>query len=197
MQFRVFEAGIENSGESVGAILDAFRKFPTIAQKYLCKFGLLKPDQSLADFDRSVWYPEEAMLNVFEAISSEVGTNSLYGVGRAMVENAVLPPHISDIHSALGSLDAAYHMNHRRKGVVMFDPLTGVMLEGIGHMVTTSAPEGNRITVVSNTPYPCDFERGIVGGFAARFTPTARTTHDNSAPCRRKGAESCSYVTWW
>jgi hypothetical protein len=196
MQFRTFEPGIENSGESVGAIVDGFKKFPTIAHKYLCKFGILKPEQNLADLDRSVWYPEEAMLLVLEAISNEVGMNSLYGVGRAMVENAALPPHINDIHTALGSLDVAYHMNHRKHGAVMFDVQTGMMLEGIGHF-TTSEQDANRIVVVSNTPYPCEFERGIVGGFATRFTPTARTVHDSSAPCRKKGAENCSYVTWW
>ena len=197
MQFKVFEPGIENSGEGVGAIVEGFRKFPTIAQKYLCKYGFLKPDQALADLDRTRWYPEEAFLLAFEAISGELGVNSLYGVGRAMIENAVLPPHISDVPSALGSLDVAYHMNHRKNGIVMFDPQTGIMLEGIGHFVATVEHAEKRVTIVSNTPYPCDFERGIVGGFAARFDQKAKTIHDSSAPCRKKGADSCTYVTWW
>ena len=197
MQFKVIEAGIENSGESVGAIVEGFRKFPTIAQKYLCKYGFLKPEQNIADLDRTRWYPEEAWLMAFEAISNEIGVNSLYGVGKAMIENAVLPPQINDVPSALGSLDIAYHMNHRKNGVIMFDPQTGMMLEGIGHFVTTVDPQEKRVMVVSNTPYPCDFERGIVGGFASRFDPNARTVHDSSSPCRKKGAESCTYVTWW
>ncbi|HKU40731.1 MAG TPA: hypothetical protein VJR89_21370 [Polyangiales bacterium] len=197
MQFKVFESGIENSGESVGAIVDGFKKFPTIAQKYMCKYGFLKPNQTLADLDRTRWYSEESWLQAFEAISNEVGLNSLYGVGKAMIENAVLPPQICDVPSALGSLDVAYHMNHRKKGVIMFDPQTGMMLEGIGHFVATVDAAEKRVVVVSNTPYPCDFERGIVGGFASRFDPNARTVHDSNAPCRKKGAESCTYVTWW
>jgi hypothetical protein len=197
MQFKVFEPGIQNSGESVGAIIDGFRKFPTIAQKYLCKYGILKPNQTLGELDRTVWYTEESFLLVFEAITKEVGVNSLYGVGRAMIENATLPPHICDVPSALGSLDVAYHMNHRKNGVTMFDPQTGLMLEGIGHMITTIVPDENRIVVVCDTPYPCEFERGIVSGFASRFVPTARTVHEQTAPCRKKGAESCTYVTWW
>lgn len=197
MQFKVIEPGIENSGESVGAIVEGFRKFPTIAQKYLCKYGFLKPNQTIADLDRSRWYPEESWLLAFEAISNEVGVNSLYGVGRAMVENAVLPPQIVDVPTALGSLDIAYHMNHRKNGKVMFNPETGAMLEGIGHFTMTIELEEKRVTVVSNTPYPCDFERGIVGGFANRFDASAKTIHDAGAPCRKKGAESCTYVTWW
>jgi hypothetical protein len=69
---------------------------------------------------------------------------------------ATLLPHIHDIHTALGSLDVAYHMNHRKNGMIMFDVQTGIMLEGIGHMITTNEPDARRIFVESNTPYPCD-----------------------------------------
>ena len=37
MQFKVFEPGVEVSGASLGAIVDGFRKYPTVAMKYLTK----------------------------------------------------------------------------------------------------------------------------------------------------------------
>jgi hypothetical protein len=197
MQFKPFEPGIENSGESVGAIIDGFRKFPTIIQKYLTKYDFIRPNQSVSDVDRTRWYPQESWLRAFEAIAAEVGVNSLYGVGRAIPENAPFPPHINDVRSALCSLDVAYHMNHRKNGVVMFDPQTGMMLEGIGHMVASPVENENRAVIVCETPYTCDFERGIVSGLANRFDPSAKTAHDNNAPCRKKGANSCTYVVWW
>lgn len=197
MQFKAFEPGIEVSGESVGAIVDGFKKFPTIAQKYLGKFGFLKANQSLSAIDRTRWYPQESWLSAFQAIAEEVGVNSLYGVGRLIPEHSTFPPHLHDVTSALCSLDVAYHMNHRKNGVVMFDPQTGMMLEGIGHMIATPVQGEHRVVVVCEDPYTCDFERGIISGLANRFDASAKTAHDNDAPCRKKGADSCTYVVWW
>jgi hypothetical protein len=197
MQFKAIEPGIEVSGESVGAIVDGFKKFPTIAQKYLTKYGFIKPNQSLSDIDRTRWFPQESWLQAFEAIAAEVGINSLYGVGRNIPENSIFPPHLHDVPSALASLDVAYHMNHRKQGQVMFDPQTGIMLEGIGHLITTAMETENRVVVVCDDPYACDFDRGIIAGLANRFDPTAKTSHDNNAPCRKKGADSCTYNVWW
>src|SRR5262245_37821570 len=197
MQFKPFETGIEVSGESVGAIIDGFRKFPTIAQKYLIKHGFIKPTQNVSDVDRTHWYPQESWLFAFEAIAAEVGVNSLYGVGRLIPENSTFPPHLTDVPSALGSLDIAYHMNHRKQGNVMFDAQTGMMQEGIGHMIATPVDGEQRMVVVCETPYTCDFERGVVSGLAARFDPNSKCAHDTNAPCRKKGASSCTYVVWW
>jgi hypothetical protein len=197
MQFKAFEPGIEVSGESVGAIVDGFRKFPTIAQKYLSKYGFIQPTQKVSDLDRSRWYPQESWLLAFEAIANEIGVNSLYGMGRMIPENSTFPPHLHDVPSALGSLDIAYHMNHRKNGKIMFNPETGEMLEGIGHLIATPVANEQRMIVVCGDPYTCDFSRGIIGGLANRFDPGARCSHDNASPCRKQGADSCTYMVWW
>ncbi|HWZ93311.1 MAG TPA: hypothetical protein VNW92_30835, partial [Polyangiaceae bacterium] len=123
--------------------------------------------------------------------------NSLYAIGRGIPENAVFPEQINDIRSGIGSLDVAYHMNHRKGGAVMFNPENGQMLEGIGHYGFQPSPNENRIVCVCENPYACDFDRGIIAAMANRFEARARTVHDNEAPCRKKGAESCTYVTVW
>jgi len=196
MQFKAFEPGIENSGESLGAIVAGFKKFPTVAQKYLVKYGFLKPKQGLDDLDITVWYPEDAFLRAFEAITNEVGVNSVYGVGRQIPDTARFPP-MTGILMALDSIDIAYHMNHRKNGKVMFDSQTGTMLEGIGHFVSKPVANENRSIMVCETPYPCDFERGLISAVANKLDPAARTAHDNSAPCRKNGADSCTYIVWW
>jgi hypothetical protein len=196
MQFKAFEPGIENSGESLGAIVNGFKKFPTVAEKYLIKHGFLKPNQTMADLDTSVWYPEDAFLRAFEAITNEVGLNSLYGVGRQIPETAVFPP-MNGIVMALESIDVAYHMNHRKNGVVMFDPSTGKMLEGIGHFLCKPIANENRAVMECETPYPCDFERGLISAVANKFERGAKTVHDSDGPCRKNGANSCNYNVWW
>lgn len=198
MQFKAFEPGIEVSGEALGAIIDGFRKYPTIAAKYLTKHGFIKtPDGGIDSIDRTAWYPQQSWLSAFEGITNEIGVNSLYAIGRMIPENAIFPPHINDVHSGIRSLDAAFHMNHRKGGVVMFDPQTGMMLEGIGHYGYEAVSDDNRIVCVCENPYACDFDRGIVAAMAARFEPGSKTVHDNDAPCRKKGADSCTYIVWW
>jgi hypothetical protein len=198
MQFKVFEPGIQVSGTSLGAIVDGFRKYPTVAVKYLARHGLVKSVAGKAsDIDRDGWYPLENWLAAYEGIANEIGLNSLFGIGKSIPENAIFPPHVKDIHSGIASIDVAYHMNHRKNGTVMFNPENGQMLEGIGHYGYESVTGDNRIVSVCHNPYPCDFDRGIITAMATRFEPLARTVHDNDAPCRKKGADSCTYVVMW
>src|SRR3954454_19642277 len=115
MQFKVFEPGIQVSGTSLGAIVEGFRKYPTVAVKYLTRHGLLKSAAGKAsDIDVNGWYSLDDWLPAYEGIANEIGVNSLFGIGKSIPENAVFPPHVKDIHSALGSIDIAYHMNHRK-----------------------------------------------------------------------------------
>jgi hypothetical protein len=198
MQFKVFEPGIEVSGASLGAIIDGFKKYPTVAMKYLTKYGLVKTVAGKpAEIDRGGWYSLETWLAAYEGIANEVGPNSLFGIGKSIPENATFPPHVVDIHSAIASIDVAFHMNHRKNGVVMFNPENGSMLEGIGHYAVQPSEKENRIICVCENPYPCDFDRGIITAMANRFEPLARTAHDNEAPCRKNGADSCTYVVMW
>jgi hypothetical protein len=195
MDKQLVEPGIEVNGEAVGAVVDAFKQYPSVVQKYLIKHGLLSAKQG--QIDRSAWYPLDSWLAAYQAIAKEVGLNSLYTIGRKIPENIVLPPHINDIRSSLSSMDIGYHLNHRKDGAAMFDPATGQTVEGIGHYTSTLSADESRGMVVCENPYPCELDRGIVTGFATRFEPTARVTHDNTAPCRKKGASSCTYVVSW
>jgi hypothetical protein len=196
MQFKPLEPGIEISGETVGSTIDAFRNFPSLAKKYLEKFGLIKPGQSV--LDRRAWYPQEAWLSVHAALLAEVGGNVMFEVGKAIPGGSVpMPPMAKDIHTAMVALDIGYHLNHRKNGQVMFDPATGQMLEGIGHYTHKPVPGENRIIVTATNPYDCDFDRGLLVGLVTKFEPLAKVLHDNRKPCRKKGSNSCTYIVSW
>lgn len=198
MQFKPLEPGIEVAGGSLRAIVDGFSKYPSVAMKYLTKFGLLKPGATKpSDFDSEAWYSQEAWLSAYEAIAKEVGFNSLYTIGKAIVEVTQIPKHVNDIHAGLSSLDVIYHLNHRKNGQVLFNPETGVMSPGIGNYKYQPVPNEKCIMFVCDNPYPCDFDRGLITGLATRFEPQSSTRHDNEAACRKKGAESCTYVVRW
>ena len=197
MQFKAFEPGIEVYGSSVDAFVEAFKLFPSVALKRLATNGIGTVNaKGEIKIDREAWYPQVGWLASFEGIASTVGPRALFQIGQHVPKHAILPPSITEIRSGLASLDVAYHMNHRKDGRPMFDPATGRKAKGIGCYATKdSGPR--KITAFCENPYPCDFDRGVIAGFAARFERTARVTHDDGAPCRQNGADSCTYhVTW-
>ncbi len=55
--------------------------------------------------------------------------------------------------------------------------------------------------MVSTNHYCCAFDRGVPEGFANRFRPDGITDvvvrHDDSQPCRKDGADSCTYILTW
>jgi len=197
MQFKPFEPGIEVFGASIDAIVDAFKLFPSIALKRLVNAGIGSMRGKDVVVNRDTWYPQANWLSVFEGIASEVGPRALVQIGQHVPKHAPFPPSINDIHGAMGSMDAAYHMNHRKGGRVMFDPATGQMLSGIGNYGYAPVPRERRIISVCENPYPCDFDRGIITALAARFERGSRVTHDDSAPCRKNGADSCKFIIAW
>lgn len=196
MQFKAFEPGIEVYGQNVAAVVDAFEHFKHIPSRILAaeKIGKLGPSGAI-EFDQKAWYPMEAWLRSFERIMQEVGESKLHTIGLRVPEIAVFPPGIDTIVDGIASLDVAYHMNHRKSGRVMFIG-PGKMLEGIGHYgFEQIAPR--KIRSVCDNPYPCTFDRGILTSMARRFERNATVAHDETKPCRRNGADSCTYVIEW
>jgi hypothetical protein len=197
MQFKSFEAGIDAYGASIDGIADAFKLFPSVALKRLVSFGIGSMQGKNVLIERDAWYPLDKFLAAFESIATEVGSRGLYQYGQHLPKYAPFPPSITDIRSALASIDVAYHMNHRKNGKVMFDPATGQMLEGIGHYACKMSPNEKKITLVCENPYPCDFDRGIITSMAARFEKVSRVVHEERTPCRKNGADSCTYTITW
>lgn len=198
MQFKAFERGIEVNGQTVFAIVDGFGAFSLLAGAYLLKAGIgeRQPDGTARIVPTS-WYSQEGWLSAFESVAREIGETALFDIGRSIPKNAKFPPWVTDLDSAIRSIDVAYHLNHRKAGKEMFDPATGTMLEGIGHYGYERIAGKNRIVSACNNPYPCSFDHGIVTAMATRFAPKAKVEHDRSAGCRRSGADACTYLITW
>lgn len=120
----------------------------------------------------------------------------MLSIGKKIPENALWPPGVTDISSAIPSIDAAYHMNHRCDGVSMFDPETNTMMEGIGHYLCERVSK-RKIVATSDTPYPCEFDRGIYLGLGRRFEPTLEVELIDVETSRRRGGVLSRYVLTW
>jgi hypothetical protein len=118
-------------------------------------------------------------------------------IGSKIPENAEFPSGIVDLNSAIKSIDIAYHMNHRKNEVVLYNVKTGVFTEGIGHYGYEKIPGKNLIISECWNPYPCAFDLGILTTMTKKFEPNAIIERDKSKPCRNNGADSCTYSIAW
>jgi hypothetical protein len=177
-QFKAFASGVQVNGETVYSIIDGMGAFKQSALKILAQ-------NNIADPKPGQWYSQQDWLNAFKTISDTIGSQTLFMIGKKIPENAKFPPEIDHIEKALGAIDVAYHMNHR------FGEIGTYGFKKTGD---------HTATMVCKNPYPCDFDRGIVTAMATRFKPAGSmpvVTHDDGAPCRKKGADSCTYHVKW
>jgi len=127
-------------GANLQIVLDGFGSFSVLANNILLEEGLGTNDgHGVVKFEPGSWYPLARWLKALERIGNEFGHYLLYQSGMTTPKNAVFPPTVTDIHSALRCIDIAYHMNHAAHGESMFNPGTGQMGEGIGHYVYAGA----------------------------------------------------------
>ena len=179
-EFKALDPNVEVNGETVHAVVDGMGAFKESALKILAAHGI-------ADVRAGRWYKQQAWLDAFKSISQQVGNGTLFDLGLKVPERAKLLPDISTLGKALPAIDITYHMSHRNGE--------------IGHYYFRRIAD-KTVEIVCDNPYPCDFDRGIITAFCNRFPPKgttvkARVTHDDSRPCRKQGADSCTYLMNW
>lgn len=198
MQNHVDAGQVQVLGANLQIVIDGFQSFTILANNILLEEGLGTDDGTgTVRFEAGSWYSLPRWLRTLKRIGNEFGHFLLYQSGMTTPKNAVFPPTVTDIHSALQCIDVAYHMNHALHGEAMFSPNTGEMREGIGHYRYTNVPGQKLITIESSTPYPCDFDQGIIIAMAQRFEPSARLTHADPKLCRKSGGVCCTYHISW
>jgi hypothetical protein len=177
-QFRAFSGGVLVNGQTVLSVVKGMGSFAQTGSDILARHGIQAPDPM-------AWYPQQAWLDAFQEISKSIGPRTLNQIGLSIPKSAKFPPGIASVEQGLGSLDAAYHMNHRGGE--------------IGHYTFTKTGERKGAMECRN-PYPCDFDLGIIQAVVNRFAPAGakpKIVHDASKPCRNKQGDSCTFLISW
>lgn len=195
MQYRAFEPDIEILGAAVMATFGGFGPLRTIVERVLCRDGLVDSAAPEAGIDVDGWYVQQAWLDALREIDERFGAEILFNIGAEIPNNAVFPSLAVDVHTAVASIDVAYHLNHRRAGQILYDPASKQMLDGIGHYGYERLGDTHILTTCV-TPYPCEFDLGIVATMARRFEPRTIVEHVGTE-CRRHGAQACTYALRW
>ncbi len=178
-QLTTTASGIEVSGDTVLAMTKGMRGFRKRLRHLLAERGVNNPQPNH-------WYSQDDLLDLFEAFPASVGPFMISDMGAQVAHDAKFPAEIDCVAKALTQLDALYRAGHRgaRMGSYIFQK--------------TGEDSG---TLVCSTPYPCDFDQGLIEAVASRFrgrTPGKVTVqHEEAAGCRKQGGESCTYVVQW
>ena len=192
-EFEAYNPDVEVNGRTVLSIVNGMGLLKNLGLKILTNNKIENPQKGR-------WYNQQYWLNAFKQISEEIGSYTLFEIGKSIPENAEFPPHIDSIHNALASIDIAYHMNHRLNGTPLYDPMTGKLREGIGHYKYIKIGD-KQVEMLCDNPYPCDFDHGIIYAMVNKFKPSnsqiVNIEHDYVKSCRSNGDNTCSYIVTW
>ncbi len=170
---------IQVVGASIKSVVDGLGAFQSIADQVLRQHGLENPREDL-------WYPFDQWIGAFSSLSSQLGPATLFQIGQKITKDKVFPSHVNSLKAALTAIDVAYQMNQR-----------GAKPGQIGNYFYTETGE-NSVTIISNTPFPCDFDRGIIVAMANKFRGATRITVEHEpGSCRKSGQPKCFYRIDW
>ncbi len=180
-QFKSFDPNVEVNGEVVTSILEGMGEYKEIGKKLLKNHGIV-------GIEKGAWYPLQSLLDTFKDISEKLGEPTLFLIGSKIPEVAIFPPNIESFEQGMPLIDQAYHMNHRNGdiGYYKFDTM-----------------EGKQAKMTCENPYPCEFDRGLISGFAKIFTPNGigeegvTVMIDDSVKPRREGGDITVYEIVW
>jgi len=136
------------------------------------------------------FYRAQPFLDAMKDIAQRMGRNMMTRIGERIALRVKLPPEWQDLADALEGLDRGYHSKYRGGEIGRWQYHHQGDVGGL-----------TRGTMVSTNHYCCAFDRGVLEGFARRFRPAGITDvvvrHDDSRPCRKDGANSCTYIITW
>lgn len=161
------------SGGNILSMLAAMGPFRKRGEQILQENGI-------PDVTAEGWYPLSAYVLSLRAIGEKMGPNTLFQIGRQIPNHVPLPPGLDTFEKVLASFGMAFDMNHRgaTPGAITFE---------------LKSPRA--ATIKTGTPYPCDFDRGVIAGFfqhLLRLRPQVEPVAGE--PCKARGGETCTYT---
>lgn len=157
------------SGGNVLAMLAATGAFRKTAEQLLAERGItgVSPEG---------WYPLAPCADVIHELEMKIGPNAVFRIGKEVPSHIQLPPGLDSFEKVAGAFGPAFALNHRNAG-------TG----GIEHEIT--GPDS--ATIVSGTPYPCDFDRGVILGCFQTLLHLAPHYEHDAHLCKKRGSAVC------
>lgn len=160
------------SGGNILSMLAAMGPFRKRGEQILEEHGI-------RDIGVEQWYPLQAYVDSLRTIGEKMGPNTLLQIGKQIPNHVPLPPGLDTFEKVLASFGIAFDMNHRgvAPGAITYD-----------------LKSERSATITTGTPYPCDFDRGVIQGFFQVLLSTrVKVDHDTAGGCKNRGSETCTH----
>ena len=168
------------SGIRVTATVEALDIYKQTGYKMLAEHGISEPQPD-------GWYSQQDFIDFLEAISTQVGSATVFMMGKNLGTTGPIPPQIDTLEKVLSGMDKFYKLHHRN------------VPSNEGWSFEKTGPSS--IKLVSTGPYPDDMLRGVIVGYAERFRPVAdhriHVTIDPTQPRRDTGGDSVTILVTW
>lgn len=176
-----FESNVEVLGKSIVTLVNAIPLGREYRLHILSKYGI-------ENIDNDNWYSQQQYLRAFREISIASGADLLFAIGKGVQEHAAFPPQTDCLEKALRAVDVVHALNHRGGKIGYYDLMFFDSQARVAKMICT-------------TPYPSEFDRGILATTLKRFKPTDSVNYNVllnlRKPTRRHGEDSCTYLIKW
>ncbi|MBN2134737.1 MAG: hypothetical protein JW737_03320 [Acidobacteria bacterium] len=136
-------------------------------------------DVKLGVIDPEKWYPMDVYLRMINKTYELIKEDGVRKIAETVGHRAPLPPDV-DIVQLFSILNEKYHEHHCDDNSTIDVDITSP----------------NLITIESDTPYPCEFDKTVYLEMAKRFQKSA-AIYEIGNECRKTGGKKCIYkITW-
>lgn len=180
--YEAFDEDVEVYGQTIIHVVeDALGRF---SNTYQSRAREALAENGIDDAEPDEWYPQQSWLDTFDSIGGQLEPHLLDRLGEQIPEVADWPDGLSSIEAGLESIDEAYQRNHRGGEIGFYE------FERI---------DSQTAAVTSETPYPCEFDRGLIRAVARRYAPVEAFVfiEEEGSTCRQDGADACTYTVSW
>lgn len=171
------QTGIEVLGQAILAVVNSVESGRETMLNFLRRNGIidLLPDR---------WYSLDKYLMAYQELAQSMGNGIFYVMGLVTIEN-LFPESIKSLDKGLQKVDELYRINHQGLG--------------IGCYKLVEFDYADRSAVMKcNTPYPVEFNNGIITAVLKRFQPNSTSKciatlgNDQGAPL-----STVNYLITW
>jgi hypothetical protein len=138
----------------------------------------------IGELDPSGWYPQQTWLDILRDAAEEMQLD-LLTVGNRVASSLPMPDCVFSLGRLLELVEDNYQTTHRHTDTVR---------------VTATQIGDREVHIVDNSPYPDEFQYGMIFGLFQRLMPmdaNLTVRYDESAPTRRDGADTTTYIVTW
>jgi hypothetical protein len=165
----------EVSGRTIlGTLEQMMSVFRRRIEESLTEFGI-------TDVEAEAWYSADDFARVLAMVERDAGRSTVTKLGAVAPETMEWVGNPTTVAEGLTNLSRSHQSTHRG---------------AVGHYDFEQTGEDTG-RIVCDTPYPCEFDKGVLKGTMKRFGGQYPKITEDTHECRDDGGSTCTYTVSW